>query len=131
MAGLASSIMSGKHIMIDDTPPTHATARLCTPGGRHGADGVFNQASEEALTVCWPAPGFVDHESGVWHIEWQLARWTGAVWDTLGSTQQLDETETKALVGGGVLNFTKARQHGQTRVASNLGVDAVSCTRFA
>ena len=60
------------------------------------------------LTVCWPSSGFFDPDSGVYRIEWQLARWTGLAWDTLTGTQQLSDTETAAVLSSGVLNLTKA-----------------------
>ena len=101
-AGLASVVQGSDLIGLDDTPPIHPHGmRFCTPGGRHGRDGAYYQRSEETLLVCWNAPGFSDPDSGIWQIEWQVARWTGLVWDTLTATQQLGEAESAAIAAGG------------------------------
>lgn len=57
--------------------------------------------------MCIPSPGFIDLESGVWRLEWQVARWTGLTWDTLTATQQLGEAETAEVLHAGRLNITK------------------------
>ena len=73
-AGLASFIPAQQLIMLDDTPPSHPTLRGCSSGGRRGDDGIFYQPTSDALRICWDGPGFADHESGVWRLEWQLSR---------------------------------------------------------
>ena len=98
MAGLTSSFTSQQIVMLDDTPPVHAAVHFCTPGGRTAADGSYNQQSEELLMLCWPSPGFVDKESGVWKLEWQVSRWTGLVWDIATDTQQISHEETTQLL---------------------------------
>ena len=41
--------------------------------------------------MCWDPLGFADNESGVWQLEWQLARWVDGenVWDTITETAVL------------------------------------------
>ena len=107
-AGLASVVQSDQVIMLDDTPPTHPSTTFCTEGGRYGDDReVFYQASDAGVAVCWAALGFDDQESGVWRLEWQLARRVGFTWDTLSTTLQLTEAETLASNRDGRLLLTK------------------------
>lgn len=73
MAGLAAYTLS-ELIMLDNSSPRQPTLSACHHSGRLGADGVFYQPDESGFTICWEAPGFVDVESGVQTLEWQLAR---------------------------------------------------------
>lgn len=72
-------------------------------GGRLDADGVFYQANLSALVLCWDSPGFADSESGIWKLEWQLARLVHGAWDTITATQQLDEFTAAAIASSGRL----------------------------
>ena len=70
---------------------------------RLGEDGTIYQPHELGLRACWAAPGFVDAESGVLTLEWQLARRIGLVWDTITGTQQMSKADTAAAVSLGYL----------------------------
>ena len=89
-AGLGAAFHSSL-IMLDNTPPTHPALHGCTPGGRTAyGDGLYYQTSEEGLELCWEGPGFVDVESQVHTLEWQLARYVpgaSVAWSTLTPTQ--------------------------------------------
>ena len=106
-AGLAAVIESSQLIMVDDTAPTQPALWACTPSGRLGDDGALYQSDENSLRICWESPGFVDSESDVWALEWQLARRVGLLWDTITATQQLNEADTAAAIEAGFLEVTK------------------------
>ena len=106
-AGLAAVIESSQLIVVDDTPPTQPVLWACTPSGRLGVDGTLYQPHDLTLRACWNSPGFVDAESHVWTLEWQLARRVGLMWDTITGTQQLSETETAVAVEAGYLEVSK------------------------
>lgn len=50
-AGLASKVERPEVYVLDDTPPSHPTMRLCTPGGNHDSLGRFIQNNTEFLRV--------------------------------------------------------------------------------
>ena len=60
--------------------PGHVASPLSAPShlGYDGGRFVYYQSTVESLRLCWDAPGFYDDESGVWTLEWQLARWVNA-----------------------------------------------------
>jgi hypothetical protein len=70
------------------------------------------QVSADGLMLCWPADGrsFLDRESGLWTVEWQLARWVpdNASWTTAIPTQRLSPGAGRALADGGLLNLSQA-----------------------
>ena len=49
-----------------------------SPLGYDGGRFVYYQSTDQSVRLCWDAPGFYDDESGVWTLEWQLARWVNA-----------------------------------------------------
>ena len=106
-AGLAAVIESSQFIVVDNTPPAHPILWACTPSGRLGDDGAMYQPHENSVRACWKPPGFVDAESGIWALEWQLARRVGLVWETITGTQQLSEADTAAAVEAGYLDVTR------------------------
>ncbi|KAL3925495.1 MAG: hypothetical protein SGPRY_003632 [Prymnesium sp.] len=110
-AGL-SSVTSSNLITIDDTPPVHPTVQGCTPGGFFSPldpDSFFYQGSTWGLSLCWqPQTSFLDPESELWTLEWQLARWVAdnSTWDTLIPTQTLAPTWGQEIAKMGMLNLT-------------------------
>ena len=85
-------------------------AQVPSPLAPDGGGFVYSQSSEGALRLCWPtASGFTDDESGVWYLEWQLARWTGLAWDTVTATQQLSHNDSSAAAREGAYELTKAQ----------------------
>ena len=88
-------IRTSQLMVLDDTPPVHPAVRVCTEGGRLSSDGAYYQPSEASINLCWDAPGFVDPDSSVWKLEWQVARWTGLVWDTLTAVDPAECTMVK------------------------------------
>ena len=61
-------------IMLDDTRPQHPSLSSCEE-----ADSIqvglnhWLQRNQSGISVCWPAPGFRDPESGIWKLEWQVS----------------------------------------------------------
>ena len=108
---LGSSVSFGHLVMVDSTPPLQPRLRGCQFGGRLSTmTGTYYQRSTEGLAVCLDTvPGFVDDESDVWYLEWQLARWVptggGGVWSTLTPTQALREGESTDISKHGVLHL--------------------------
>ena len=118
-AGLAS-VASSSLVMVDDTPPLHPKVQGCTPGGMlsndnpaydgGGPDGYYFQNITDGLIICWhPDPGFVDHESGLWTLQWQVARWVvdASVWDTAIPTQTLSPEFSRQVHATGMLNLSQ------------------------
>ena len=111
-AGLAASVGLGHLLMLDGTPPLQPVLKGCQFGGTISPmTGTYYQTSEEGLAVCLASvPGFADDESGIWYLEWQLARWvatpSGGVWSTLTPTQYLREDESSEVNEHGVLHLT-------------------------
>ena len=91
-AGLAATLAAAHAVMLDDTPPEHPLVAPCE-GLQRQYNGSLYQRSTAGLRLCFPAQGFVDGESGVWKLEWQLARWLGWRWDTLTQTHELNAEE--------------------------------------
>ena len=60
--------------------------------------------------LCWPTKfgSFIDQESGLWTLEWQLARWVvdAGVWTTAIPTQPFQPKEGRTLADGGVLSLS-------------------------
>ena len=118
-AGLGAVHQADQLIMLDDTPPAHAQLRLCTAGGRYAHDArsgrrVYYQSSEASVRICWDSPGFVDGESGVWILEWQVMRRVGLVFSDLTGTQQLSEARVRARD-----SFSQLHLEPPPRLASN------------
>lgn len=113
-AGLASSATAQSVMMLDDTRPSTPFMRVCDGVQKQDEMTIF-QKSEASLFICWDGPGFVDDESGVWALEWQLARWTGNGWDTLTATQsilgsQLEQSHLLSdMAGQGIFEISMAQ----------------------
>ena len=108
-AGLAGTTQSGR-LILDDTPP-HAPAQFgCTINGRTDPQGRFWQASTDELALCWAAPGWVDAQSGVWRLEWQLARWVAdsGAFTVDGVTVALPPNASSVAVAAGELRLSSA-----------------------
>jgi hypothetical protein len=111
-AGMVTAVSLGA-VMLDGTRPTHASLRGCTPGGRQDESGTFYQSSIGGLTVCWPLNDFVDEESGLWRLQWQLAGWVeGVGWDVLMETQSLPEARSMAALMSSSLHLSAEELHG-------------------
>ena len=63
--------------MVDDSPPSQAVVRGCGYGGVYDVlTDSYHQRSDAGVALCvQPGSEFADVESGVWRLEWQLARW--------------------------------------------------------
>ena len=59
------------------------------------------------MAVCWDRrrSGWRDAESGVWLLEWQLARYSDGIWDTISPTQTLTPERTLDVLRNGRLDL--------------------------
>lgn len=101
-AGRTSSTLSPP-MLLDATLPVQAKLESCG-AALSAADGSASSFTPDPTTlrVCWAAPGFVDNQSAVAHLEWELARFvSGFGWDSLTGTVRVDNgAATLALKSG-------------------------------
>ena len=87
-AGLAATVTLPNLVMIDESPPSQAVVRGCAFGGIYNRPtGIYSQRSQNGLGVCFQpdSAAFADTESGLWLLEWQLARWVADGSGVLGA----------------------------------------------